>query len=65
MNEASKQPRDLARNYRSVALMCRQQAVFHPEASWSWLSEAERLEYLAAQGNFLDAIQRPSKAEAS
>jgi hypothetical protein len=65
MNEAAKQPRDPASHYRAVALICRQQAVLHPEASWSWLSEAERLEYLAAQGNFLDTIQRPLKAEAS
>jgi hypothetical protein len=30
-----------------MGLICRQQAVFHPEASWNWLSEAERWEDLA------------------
>lgn len=32
---------------RAVALLCRQQAVLHPEASWQWLAEAERYEHLA------------------
>jgi hypothetical protein len=27
--------------------LCRQQAVFHPEASWHWLGQAERWENLA------------------
>jgi hypothetical protein len=32
---------------RAAALLCRQQAALHPEASWHWLAEAERFEYLA------------------
>jgi hypothetical protein len=40
--------RTTARHYRSLGLICRQQAVFHPEASWKWLGEAERWENLAA-----------------
>ena len=35
------------KRYRSVALLCRQQAVLHPEVSWHWLAEAERYEHLA------------------
>jgi hypothetical protein len=43
-----KQSQESAYHYRSRGLLCRQQAVLHPEASWSWLSEAERWEDLAA-----------------
>jgi len=32
---------------RSMALLCRQQAVLHPEQSWNWLGQAERWEHLA------------------
>jgi hypothetical protein len=35
------------KHYRAAALLCRQQAVLHPEASWHWLAEAERYEELA------------------
>jgi hypothetical protein len=35
------------RRYRALALLCRQQAVFHPEERWKWLGEAERFEHLA------------------
>lgn len=35
------------KHYRAVALLCRQQAALHPEASWHWLAEAERYEHLA------------------
>jgi hypothetical protein len=35
------------REYRAIALLCRQQAVFHPEDSWKWLGKAERWEHLA------------------
>lgn len=38
-----------AQDFRSRALLCRQQAALHPEASWRWLSEAERFEHLAAR----------------
>lgn len=34
-------------SYRAKGSLCRQQAVFHPEDSWKWLSEAERWENLA------------------
>ncbi len=35
------------RRHRALALLCRQQAVFHPEDRWKWLGEAERFEHLA------------------
>jgi hypothetical protein len=35
------------RSYRAMALLCRQQAVFHPEQSWKYLGDAERWEHLA------------------
>jgi hypothetical protein len=35
------------RSYRAMALLCRQQAVFHPEKSWKYLDDAERWEHLA------------------
>jgi hypothetical protein len=34
-------------SYRAMGLLCRQQAVFHPENSWKWLGQAERWEHLA------------------
>jgi hypothetical protein len=34
-------------SYRARGLLCRQQAVLHPETSWKWLAEAERWEHLA------------------
>jgi len=44
-----KSSQETALHYRSLGLICRQQAALHPEASWSWLSEAERWEDLAAR----------------
>lgn len=44
-----KEDGETVRHYRSLGLICRQQAVLHPEASWNWLSEAERWEELAAR----------------
>jgi hypothetical protein len=38
---------EMVRRYRAMGRLCRQQAVFHPEASWRWLSEAQRWEDLA------------------
>jgi hypothetical protein len=35
------------KNYRAVALLCRQRAALCPQASWHWLAEAERYEDLA------------------
>jgi hypothetical protein len=35
------------RRYRAMGQLCRQQAVFHPEAAWNWMAEAERWETLA------------------
>jgi hypothetical protein len=32
---------------RARGLLCRQQAVLHPEDIWKWLAEAERWEHLA------------------
>ena len=37
------------RHYRALGSICRQQAVLHPEASWTWLSQAEKWEDLAEQ----------------
>jgi hypothetical protein len=49
MNTTIKKPsQETALHYRSLGLICRQQAALHPEASWRWLSEAERWEELAA-----------------
>jgi hypothetical protein len=50
MNTTIKKPsQETALHYRSLGLICRQQAALHPEASWRWLSEAERWEELAAE----------------
>ncbi len=49
MNTAiNRQAQEVCRYYRSLGLICRQQAVRYPEASWAWLSEAQRWEELAA-----------------
>ena len=32
---------------RAMALLCRQQAVLHPEQRWKWLGKAEHWEHLA------------------
>jgi hypothetical protein len=40
-------PQDDVRRYRELGSICRQQAVLHPEASWKWLSQAEKWEHLA------------------
>ena len=40
-------PQDDVRRYRELSSICRQQAVLHPEASWKWLSQAEKWEHLA------------------
>jgi hypothetical protein len=37
------------RHYRALGSICRQQAVLHPEASWTWLSQAEKWEDLAEE----------------
>ena len=36
-----------AQRYRAIALLCRQQAVLHPDQNWKWLGQAERWEHLA------------------
>jgi hypothetical protein len=36
-----------AQRCHANALLCRQQAVLHPEESWKWLGQAERWEHLA------------------
>jgi hypothetical protein len=38
---------EMVRRYRSMGRLCRQQAVFNPEANWRWLGEAQRWEDLA------------------
>lgn len=50
----NRRPEEIAGQYASLGLLCRQQAARHPEASWRWLSEAERYEHLAAW-----EVQRP------
>jgi hypothetical protein len=48
---AGRHSRELAmetiRRYRAIALLCRRQAVLHPEDSWKWLGKAECWEHLA------------------
>ena len=39
-----------------MALLCRQQAVLHPDQNWKWLGQAERWEHLA------HALVRKTKA---
>jgi hypothetical protein len=36
-----------AQRCRTLALLCRQQAVLHPEQKWKWLGQAERWEHQA------------------
>jgi hypothetical protein len=40
-------PSEAASYYRSLALICRQQAARYPDENWNWLSQAERFEHLA------------------
>ncbi len=51
------------RRCRAMALLCRQQAVFHPEQRWKWLGEAERFEHLAEAA--IDARFKECNAQAS
>jgi hypothetical protein len=46
-NVASPAAQEEIRHYRALGSICRQQAVLHPEASWIWLSQAEKWEDLA------------------
>jgi hypothetical protein len=48
-----------------MALLCRQQAAYHPEQSWKWLGQAERWEHLADASFVLraNAAQSPAKSE--
>jgi hypothetical protein len=48
-NTSRKRFPETARHYRSLGLICRQQAARYPDARWHWLSEAERWEHLAAE----------------
>jgi hypothetical protein len=43
---------------RARALLCRQQAVLHPEQSWKWLGQAERWEHLD-KASFTDKEAAP------
>lgn len=38
---------DNARQFRNMALLCRQQASRYPDDSWKWLAQAERWEHLS------------------
>jgi hypothetical protein len=55
-----------SRHYRELGLICRQQAARHPEASWSWLSQAEKWEDLAARASSSrpDGVARPAQKAA-
>ena len=54
------------RTYRAMALLCRQQAVFHPEKSWKYLGDAERWEHLAeAEISSLFEQSNTTRAEAA
>jgi hypothetical protein len=53
-----KDSRETARYYRSLGLICRQQAARHPEASWTWLSEAERWEDMAVRAR--ESVRMPA-----
>jgi hypothetical protein len=52
-----------SRHYRELGLICRQQAARHPEANWTWLSQAEKWEDLAAQAsvNCSDGATHPAQ----
>lgn len=60
MDKIAKRTPESAEDYRSMGLLCRQQAARHPEASWRWLSEAERYDHLAATTGRQEDIE-PSK----
>ena len=47
-----------AQRCRTMALLCRQQAVLHPDQKWKWLGQAERWEHLA-EAPHLCKIRRP------
>jgi hypothetical protein len=46
-----------AQNCRTMALLCRQQAVLHPDQKWKWLGQAERWEHLAEAPQLSGAIR--------
>ena len=50
--QAMPTPQDDVGRYREFSSICRQQAVLHPEASWKWLSQAEKWEHLAEGAAF-------------
>jgi hypothetical protein len=62
-NTVKKDPRETARYYRSLGLICRQQAARHPQASWKWLSEAERWEDMAVRVR--DTVKGPAIGQPS
>jgi hypothetical protein len=55
-----------AQQCRAIALLCRQQANFHPQDSWKWLAQAERWEHLAEARLVLKAeAPKPAKSRAA
>src|ERR1700752_5091821 len=48
------------RHYRALGSICRQQAALHPEASWTWLSQAEKWENLAEAAGSASSGNRPA-----
>jgi hypothetical protein len=56
---------DNAQHCRSMALLCRQLAVLHPDQNWKWLGQAERWEHLADAAIILESeAAQPSDAAA-
>jgi hypothetical protein len=53
-----------AQHCRAMALLCRQQAVLHPEQKWTWLGKAERWEHLAEIPYISKATHEPLSATA-
>ena len=49
---------------RTMALLCRQQAVLHPEQKWKWLGQAERWEHLAETPQLCKAEPPPESVAA-
>ena len=53
-----------AQHCRAMALLCRQQAVLHPEQKWKWLGQAERWEHLAEAPQPCEAEPAPKSVAA-
>jgi hypothetical protein len=54
-----------AQRCRTMALLCRQQAVLHPDQKWNWLGQAERWEHLVAEAPQLCKAELPRESFAA